>query len=273
MSDLDQVRFQLIDFSHFRINIIQLKQTLELFLNHVKSLKERDRYIDANLKKLSAIKFELEYVCKQPEHITEKNNLILYRDKLFGSILRKVQVEKDNQRVTKLFNEFIKAITFFENESIDQNITNQPRYHRKTSSPPRGSQNPTCGSSNSPNSRQEKQSTIRKCFIERMIYDNIWAHIMGCAQDKWLVETETAYKTCFPNSKLRVELEYNDNMIPIKMKMFDNEDIEEYEKRYDDSLLEYLEDVYCLRYDSDGTVKRKLTSFNSNSNWETLKVL
>jgi hypothetical protein len=60
---------------------------------------------------------------------------------------------------TKLFNEFIKGITFFHNE-IDYpfNMVPQPLYHR----------NVCCGAADGP------ITNVEKCFIERMIYDDIY---------------------------------------------------------------------------------------------------
>jgi hypothetical protein len=60
---------------------------------------------------------------------------------------------------TKLFNEFIKGVTFFHNE-IDYryNRVPKPLYHR----------NLCCGSDNSP------ILNVEKCYIERLIYDDIY---------------------------------------------------------------------------------------------------
>lgn len=268
-SKMQQVRLALIDLSHNRTDANSVKAILEGFIADVKTIKQKDRetFIKNNLTALAAIKFELDYVTKLPEMKAHKF-FILYRDLLFGSLLRQVHIINESSRVTKVFNEFIKGITAFSDEEVFN--ASQPNYHRKKSCPKRGSQNIKCNSTNTSNVKKEKADAIKKCYIERMIYDNIWATIMHCAQDKghieWLINTQDAYKTCHPDRYLQIDIEYTDRMIPITLKIYDNDDLEVYEKRYDEVNNKYLAYVDCIRYEGD-TTKRKTNEFEKEGAW------
>ncbi len=266
---MQEVRLMLVDMSHQRTDIEHVKKTLEDFIAIVRKIKQRDRetFVDQNLKSLAAIKFELDYVAKLPE-MKKHHFLLLSRDLLFGSLLRKVHVINETTKVTRMFNEFIKGITAFSDEDIYN--ANQPSYHRKKSCPPRGSKNTTCIAGNTNTIKKDKSESIRKCYIERMIYDNIWSTIMHCAQDKahieWLTNTEEAYKTCYSESSLQIDIEYSDNNIPLVLKIYENDNLEIYEKRYDESTNTYIGFVDCLRYENEIT-KRKINEYDKEGLW------
>lgn len=270
---LQDVRLSLIDLSHNRIDIKDVKQKLEDFIATVKKTKQadRDKFIDDHFTALAGIKFELDYVSKLPE-MKPHRFLLLHRDLLFGSLLRKVHVVNERNRVTRVFNEFIKGITAFSDEDVFN--ASQPMYHRNKSCPPKKSQNIPCTQSNSSNTKKTKTASIRKCYIERMIYDNIWSTIMHCAQDKghieWLVNTQEAYKTCHPDSYLQIDIDYSCKMIPITLKIYDNDDMEVYEKRYDEDTNTYQTYVDCHRYEGD-KIKRKINEFGKEGTWSDIR--
>jgi hypothetical protein len=220
---------------------------LEGFENDIRKIKQRDLFVDSNHTLLSAIKFELEYLIKQHTGLTH-SKLIRFRDKIFGSLLRNVQIINEKKRVTGLFNNFIKGITFFSNEIPYD--TNQPAYTK------RGSKNTEC----------LEQRDIRNCYIERLIYDDIWTTIIHSSQDinhiSWLEETKKAYEKCFPGNELFCKVEYTDNNIPYRLSIFDGENEEIYEKRYDTVMNEYVYPVDITKYLSNGSFIRKQSYFD-----------
>lgn len=77
---------------------------------------------------------------------------------------------------SRLFNEFVKGITYFDGED-----TEYPIYHRDSS----------CGRSDmtwiekfmiqptdTPKTIRRKQAALRKCYIERLIFDQIYSHVL-----------------------------------------------------------------------------------------------
>jgi hypothetical protein len=263
INKLTQLRILLLDCSHQKVHVDDVLRELEGFENDIRKIKQRDLFVDSNHTLLSAIKFELEYLIKQHTGLTH-SKLIRLRDKIFGSLLRNVQIINEKKRVTGLFNNFIKGITFFSNEIPYD--TNQPAYHRKESCTKRGSKNTECLQSNSLSVRQQKKREIRNCYIERLIYDDIWTTIIHSSQDinhiSWLEETKKAYEKCFPGNELFCKVEYTDNNIPYRLSIFDGENEEIYEKRYDTVMNEYVYPVDITKYLSNGSVIREQSYFD-----------
>ena len=264
---LSNLRLLLIDCSHKYIDIDTVTKQLTSFIDDLRKLKEKEKnkltedYHDL----LSAIKFELEYLIRE-EKGENGNKLIRLRDRIFGSMLRNVHIINEKKRVTSLFNNFIKGITYLSGQQPFD--LNQPAYHRKESCTKRGSKNTECLASNTASTRLKKQQEIRNCYIERLIYDDIWTTLIHSSQDinhiNWLEETRKAYKKCFPDNELSCKVEYTDNNIPHRLTIYDcgNEDV--YEKRYDTVSNEYIYPISLTRYMADGSIIREHLFWKEN---------
>jgi len=118
---------------------------------------------------------------------------------------------------TVLFNEFCKGITYFDNEDIHE----RPSYHRDAS----------CGSAtktaiekfsiqtkDTPEEVIRKKAAVRLCYIERLIYDDIYRTILYSQDISHLFEKQTMdrlHSEYFPSDNITVKLIYNDVVFPV----------------------------------------------------------
>jgi hypothetical protein len=269
---LHSIRSVLLDCSHQRTTVDTVVQKLQTFENDLRQLSSQDRQslIQTHLEILSAIKFELSYLLKEQSIGVRKADIIRCRDRIFGSLLRNVDFINERTKVTKLFNEFIKGITYFSNESVFD--VKQPAYHRNGACPPKGSQNIECLLTNNATIKTKKKKEIRKCYIERLIYDNLWTRLIFSSQDiehiTWLEKTKKAYETCFPNIDIYIDVLFDEqNHIPCRLKIYEGDIEEIYEKRYDITSHSYVYPVDCIRTESNGNIKRKQSTFDNEGAW------
>jgi len=149
-----------------------------------------------------------------------------------------IQYEKPKatlDRVTILFENFIKGITYFCDQ---EKAVRQPIYHRLLS----------CGSGShafrdtflkcdvpgAPLSRQdrrERSERIQRCYIERQIYDAIWQHEhlhlprVGTEErtpqddghEYFMNEVHSDFQTCFPDMTINAEVQYDSNNMPVRL--------------------------------------------------------
>ena len=267
---MNDVYFALLQATHNNISMTNLLIILKSFEREVKTIKDRDDYIMNNYEILSTIKFQLNYLLSEPSVRKNNGSLIVFRDRLFGNLLKNISIENENRKVTKIFNKFIKGITYFDGEHL-YNV-HQPYYHRMASCP----QEMKCKNTNNNSTVKDKAKQIEKCYLERLIYDHIWTHIMQSNQNighiNWLDDTQKSFKTCFPDTDISVEIEYNSNDVPVLLSVRkqsgENEIIETYEKPYDTQDQTYVYFVACYKVEND-IVSRKLSSFTHNVDWET----
>lgn len=192
------------------------------FENKLKSMNPIDlgKFEHDNMKLLGSIYFELDYLAKDKSRTDKTNGTLLShkRDILFRSILRNVKIETDKYVTTRIFNNFIRGITFFNKEKVYD--TRQPVYHRKGSCSKKGTPNTKCLNQNSKADTKTKANEIRKCFIERLVYDEIWTQIVHSSQDlqhlQWLEDTRKSYISCFPNSSISIDIQYDEYNTPVK---------------------------------------------------------
>lgn len=268
---LTQSSYNLIDFDKVDVCLTDVEEIIS-------KQKNKDRYAieETNMDILRIIKFLMDYLIKEQNNNEYKNKLIKHRDQLFGRYFKNVFVSNEKRRVTNIFNEFIKGITFFAGESSFEK--GQPIYHRKQSCTPRGQKNIICNSSNSNKISDEKKNRIRNCYIERLIYDKVWTSIVKASQDIqhviWLAETKKAYNTCFPHVQIFVDVQFTENNIPFKLIIteekeddYNEESTEIYEKVYDYSSQEYIYPVYCLCIKKNKKF-RKDTTFTKDDVWK-----
>jgi hypothetical protein len=117
-----------------------------------------------------------------------------------------------NKTPSDFFNEFIKGITYFENENpIEEDKLN---YHRLKS----------CGSSrlkaDEKFSSEESKQQVKKCYIERMIYDKLYEyylHEQNTAHKHELRKMMNYYITYFPLEDIKIEIKYNDQREPYQL--------------------------------------------------------
>ena len=169
-----------------------------------------------------------------------------YHDKIFKNILK---MSKPVLGITRIFGEFVKGMTYFKNEEYN---LEKPVYHRLMS----------CGDGslafrrmyqqckNDTSKRRIAKRRIETCYIERLIYDQLYKtqslHFPSKGDDEktqdeghknWLEQTKADFQTCFPNVDLQIELEYR-GKYPINLK------IERYKKNKLVSIERYTKDRY-----------------------------
>ena len=186
-------------------NVMSILLAFEQELNKIKK-KDIPEFIQKYGCMLSSIQYNLYTLISDPNNATHKPDLLNSRNRIFFSKLPSIQPEIVMRKVTDIFHDFIKGITWFDNEHTYS--PKEPAYHRPGSCPANGQNNPTCTKGNNINA-----NVIEKCYIERLIYNAIWQKIMMFPQDKqhndWLENTRKAYNTCFPNTNIEATLGYS----------------------------------------------------------------
>lgn len=279
--DLQLLFKSLLECSRGRLSKADCLKELTRFKDMVRSMnfrqdkQARDTFIEQHYSILSSIKFELEYLIKeramQPAH-----DIVRLRDRIYADLLRDVHIQNEMQKVTSVFNDFMKGITFFGNQAPN---AGQPVYHRPGHScPSRGAGNEACLPTNTASTRMAKAKRVRMCYIERLVYDELWSKMMFSPQDmrhvEWLGETKKAFSTCFPDRDIFVELQMTEGMtdekVPITLKVFDGSIIEVYEKSYSMMNRTYGPIVCCYQYheEDDAAVKYKESTFDAEGTWK-----
>jgi hypothetical protein len=215
-----------------------------------------------------------------------KADIIVYRDRIFMSRLRDIVIVEKSRKLTSLFNEFIKGITYFDNEQVYS--VREPVYHRRGSCVARGNINKECDGLIT---NAETSQEIEKCYIERLIYDKMWSEILGMQQDEghlnWISQTKNAYRTCFPNRDIEVELpefpqdyrSFNDLnnshqklVVPTQLiiRYYENGSLhstETYTKTYNDVLNQYIYPVDCIKKIGQNIFIRSSNFDDNGHNW------
>ena len=148
-----------------------------------------------------------------------------YHDKFFNKHLK--LPNKTPKKVTLLFKQFIKGITYFE---YQQNHVNDiPIYHRLYScgdgTDLYRNNNMICLKNISRVEKNRRKKLIERCYIERLIYDALFKYDTSIGTNEHTQDeghlfrldlTRQDYETCFKNCKIDVEIEWNDGM-PLKL--------------------------------------------------------
>jgi len=177
-------------------------------------------FIDDNISNLQEYK----------EILSKSNNVAIKRlhDKIFYSVLDWKRNGRRGAKITRIFENFIKGITYFENEKED--VDQVPIYHRLFSCGPRDIGQLRCNQGLTRKERALVKKKVEKCFIERLIYDNIYKsqslHFPSSVFYKEpsqndghiyrLSRVKDDFTTCFPQVKIQIHMEY-DQMYPIKL--------------------------------------------------------
>lgn len=177
------------------------------------------------------------------------------------SLYKKLKIDKPkhyfNHIPTMIFNQFIKGITYFENE----NPVETPYYHRLRSCGLKGI--PLIDKFENPNNKY----FVKKCYVERTIYNMIYMHFLHY-QDighlRELHQVEKYYQQYFLNDPLFIHIDYDKNHYPYKLTI--NSKLKEvYTKHWDKEI------VMCqLR------IKRnhfsKINTFKNENPWVPIKL-
>ena len=186
--------------------------------------------------------------------LTWKNKLIKLRDQIFGSKLAGL-FQKDNPqpKTSIVFLQFIRGITHFSHEKPYS--TNEMIYHRNGSCSKSGTNNFNCNNTRNRAHHVSNTHLIEKCFIERLIYDQLWSMIEQVPQDikhvEWLEKTRLAYKSCVPEGYIEVKI-HDFKIMPLKLTVERRiagvlVDVETYQKEWDNENKVYKEIVTCLK--------------------------
>ena len=154
-----------------------------------------------------------------------ENQFRSWHDKIFISILH---IKKLPQNTTHIFEEFIKGITYFYDE-IDQT---HPIYHRLYSCGPYRDThrlgNLICVETLSDEEIKRRKPLIERCYVERLIYDEIYKHeslhfppsgnVEPTQNDGHLFRldlTRQDYESCFPGCSVEIQVEYKNENYPM----------------------------------------------------------
>jgi len=189
-------------------------------------------------------------------------------DILFGSLGIKKPQTHFQYIVTKIFNEFMKGITYFRH---DQDIGN-PIYHRPDS----------CGDgklnwsdkfeikpSDSDKTKETKKRITKWCFLERSIYNTLFMHIYNYQDGGHLNEfrnVTNAYQDQNPGCGIVIDIEYSKNdMYPEKIDIFYKSpykipEVETYIKKWNNKF------IHCTRM-YGALVLEKVQTFEKEEPW------
>ncbi len=284
---LNDIRIALFKYNNNLIAFQLLEQNLIEFDTIIKRVprKNIESFITNHYQILTKIKHEL-LGCIEKNN-SNKNKLIKYRDKIFFSKLQNIDLVSISKRLTRIFNEFMKGITYYENERVFDEKA--PIYHRSGSCVSKGNSNKKCDGMNNEITSKE----IEKCYLERLVYDKMWTEVAGMQQDeghlRWLTDTREAYNTCFPNCEIEIEfpefpqefrqvnvnnshLRLLNDVVPTKMmvRKYNNGKLlstETYTKTYDYLLKEYVYPVDCIKQENGHTFMNSSNFTDVSHEW------
>jgi hypothetical protein len=199
--------------SKSNLNIIDVQSFLDLlstFADLIDPTKNHEKFIKNNLNNIKELKniligddfkiYEKYYNTELSKRLKKVYNIIVNRLNYNNIIGNK------ETYVTKIFTEFLAGITYFKKELQE---LRWPIYHRDAS----------CGSK-----RRQTIYTFRKtlfgpnmghklerCYIERMVYDQIYRYIVGIQDFGHRFELQTLerfYLEYFPNKYMKIEVKF-----------------------------------------------------------------
>lgn len=172
-----------------------------------------EEFIDVYHDELARVKFTMKTF--------RDGRITSLHDKIFTNMLD-MPARSVPKGITRMFDHFIRGITYFEKE---KQADVMPIYHRLFSC---GKGNDAfrktylvCDEGITNADKKKKQARIRKCYLERLIYDEMYAHeTVEAAQDPQhlfrLNLTREDFKSCFKGRDIRVGIAWDAGM-PIKL--------------------------------------------------------
>jgi hypothetical protein len=168
------------------LQTINIDPTLQSFIKRLQKANETQLYYFKE-------KYQGELQRMKP--IIAKTNRSLH-DKIYN----KLQISRYTSHVTSLFEEFIKGITYFE--------------HRQG--------NLICTAELSKHEIQRRRPLIERCYIERLIYDEIYKYYTFHFPTKndspnlfCMKLTKEDFESCFPDTQIVVNIDHEDN-VPVR---------------------------------------------------------
>jgi hypothetical protein len=269
--DLNILVIKLISYSNLPEptkleEIIAVLDSLEKFLRKL-STKRLDRFRYEHDQSLRFVKQKL---------VSIKNPKVRsFHDKIFKNLLHYDGLKR---RVTLIFEQFIQGITLFDNEMKKPiaDIT----YHRDASCGPRDldreqyKDTRSCKITHGNPILKENKKLVYKCYLERLIYDEMYKQYTLFFPDQWdqesyqdrghrdmLEDVRKDFESCYPNMALSVVIKYTTQNIPYFLEITKHSkkyqqiiEVETYVRveqenkdiaRYNDM---YLETVNCEKY-------------------------
>ena len=205
------------------------------------------------------------------------------QDKIFTKHL---QFNKKNPTyITYIFEKFIKGITYFKKEYEPV----VPIYHRLYSCGPYEDTyrlgNLVCTYNLSRAQLNKRKALIERCYIERLIYNELFVHESLYFPEKGFDEhnqdeghlfrmdlTLKDFQTCFPNTIIKVKIDYEDSF-PYKLEIFKNDTKLIYIKSYvinPHGGKEYNDLVDCIK-EENGKKYMKTSLFDLQSKFIEIK--
>jgi hypothetical protein len=239
-------------------------------------------FIDDNIQELHHIK-----------SLLRSQNLATLHDQIFHGIFDWNRNGRRGCQITRVFEQFIKGITYFSEQETGQEEV--PIYHRLFSCGP--GDDPfrqtylQCTSGMDKNRWSDVKKRIERCYIERLIYDQIFKdqtlHFPAVGtedpsqNDAHIARirlTRDDFKSCFPRTEIRVELSYDNHSIyPIELAIIRSttkkgaKEIKEvYKKRIDKTVPnfhKYENVVECFKYVGNKIDLLKAQAFRGETRW------
>lgn len=217
-----------------------------------------------------------------------------FHDRIFVNVLK---VAAAPSMVTKLFEEFIKGITYFR-QQIDPRHP-FPVYHRLHSCGPNlyGAQmdeeyrgaHLTCPGGLPRSEKNRRKTLIERCYLERLIYDELYRHFalhhpargnaepeQDLAHTTRLRLVESDYRSCFRDGRIEIAIRYESNYpTHLEVRRYKKDALvstEVYVKTLGDlsnRFVVYEPGVYCHRLISkDSVAFAKVNVFDMEQDWK-----
>ena len=216
-------------------------------------------------------------VGKFAEYYSTRDYIMKFRSGVDRFIQRNLEIQQIERLFkslpSKIFSEFCKGITYFESEMQQGK---KPIYHR----------NASCGSSavnadikfkqalgNNNKTLQLKKTILRRCYLERLIYDAIYREVLR-EQDIphyfELKRIEKLYQEAFPGHYLLVSIKTMNYIYPTELVIQlveDNKPITEmYRKTYTYDY-GYLDPVHCIKLENNKQFDKIQTFHSDDTAW------
>lgn len=221
---------------------------------------------------LTTLKWDIEYLLKEINIRANNGVLIGFRDRNRARLFDGIDVINERKIVTNTFNEFVRGITYFTNEPAGT-IHNEPVYHRNESCSPRDQKNITCAAAIT----DEAKRKIMKCYIERLIYDELWLQMLSMQQNtahlEWLMDTKQAFDTCFPETTVYVSLRLvnrKPDNVAITIEDSSGTTTELYDKVYFMANEQYDTKISCLKIVNSQVIAVKTNTCDTENAWTSV---
>ena len=259
-----QLTFKVITMENATPSLLDLEKKLKMI-----PVAEWPSLRLTHISELTQLKWDLEYVLKEPNIRSNNRVLIGFRDRHYNLLFDGIEIINERKLVTNTFNEFVRGITYFTTEPAGT-IHAEPVYHRPDSCPPNDKPNMNC---TEPHNADTKKKLL-KCYIERLIYDELWIQLLSMQQNQahllWLSDTQTAFNTCFPNTRISVSIrmidQHPDN-VAITVEDDSGTTTELYSKAYFVVDARYDTQITCLKIVNSQVVAVKTNTCDKEGTW------